>query len=608
MKQRLRKYLLPLVLSLIIAGVAAVSYFPTLKSGFLWDDTLLLINPLRLGQNPYYFFFGGGIYFRPVVHLVMAFDYSFWHLSPMGYHITNILLHVINASLVFLTCFYFLRNRKMPADETDGDTKVFQKRLFISFLAAMLFAVHPIHTEPVAWISGRTDILATIFFLLAFLAFLVYEEEKNNVSLILSGLFFLFSLFAKENAASFIGVVFLYGLVTKTPRKNFLLSQLYLFSILATYFIFRGSGVIKAVATSNAKESFFVSGLSLQNCFKILVNGTGYYFEKLVFPFHLNLLPQIPDNTLYLLVVLLPFIFSIFLYITGRKPEVVLIGWVIITLMPSLSILYSQMAAPIGERYLYLPSVGFCILLSVLLFRIKNRQLLLVSASIILLIYSFSTFERLQVWKDEVTLWEDTARKNNNSDPNTVTAHTNYGAALARSGKYEEAREPLFFALKQKKISFPQAANILNLLGMIELNTKNYTKAEEYLASSLKANPKNSETYNNLGFLYSILMNEPATDVKRKNELYENAMKNFHKALSISPSFLQPKYNLGICYMQRGDFDNAEKYLNAVVESDPQGMFAQKAALFLVFIDLTKKKISQGQIPIQSETKFKEGV
>jgi len=586
---RSHRSLIIFLLAAIIACSAIVIYLPTLKSGFIWDDVQLLINPLKIGESPYFFFFSGKIYYRPFLHLSMALDYSLWHLNPFGYHATNIFLHAVNSLLVFLICFHLMKDRKMMRDTIE----IFrlERTVFFSFLAAMFFALHPIHTESVAWISGRTDVLATLFFLLAFLSFLIYAREDTTAGLVLSCTFFLSSLFAKENAVAFIGVVFVYGIMTRMSKKKLIFSFLSLSFVLGLYFFLRGwdGGVRDIVAPAAPKDSFFVTGISLENFLKVLVNGTGYYFEKLILPFNLNLLPQIPDNSLYLVIVLLAFIIGIILYFTGHTVKAFLITWVIITLLPSLSILYSQMAAPIGERYLYLPSVGFSIFLAAVLVKIKGKKLAVLTVLIILAAYSISTSERLKVWKDEVTLWEDTARKNANSDPNAVTAHLNYGASLARIGEFGKAKEMLIIALNQKKISFQQVASILNLLGMIEINDKNYKKAEEYLTDSIKADPKNAETFNNLGFLYSILMDEPGIGKRQKNELLERALKNFHRALSLSKNFLQAKYNLGICYLRKGDLNNAERYLNAVIESDPQGDYARKAATFLVVIELSKR-------------------
>lgn len=174
----------------LIALAAIFIYLPTLKSGFLWDDIQIITHPLHIGNNPYAFFFGGDVYYRPLIHLSMNLDYSLWHLDPLGFHVTNILLHAINSILVFLAAFYLIESR-ITASETgiSGKNRLLQST-WTPFLAALFFALHPIHTESVAWISGRSDMIATLFFLLAFLAYLTYERDGHAIGLFLSSFFF----------------------------------------------------------------------------------------------------------------------------------------------------------------------------------------------------------------------------------------------------------------------------------------------------------------------------------------------------------------------------------------------------------------------------------
>ena len=186
------------IFAIIIIIASCLIYLQTLPSGFLWDDIHLISHPLRVGGNPYAFFFGGEVYYRPLIHLSMNFDYSIWHLNPVGYHITNVVLHTANSILVFFLCFYLFRfgfaNLKDSPAELNNHIRV----IATSLLAAVLFALHPIHTESVAWISGRTDVLTTFFFLLAFISYLTYENEGRPISLFLSGFFFSARFSAKK--------------------------------------------------------------------------------------------------------------------------------------------------------------------------------------------------------------------------------------------------------------------------------------------------------------------------------------------------------------------------------------------------------------------------
>ena len=185
-------------LSAIIVLSSIAIYLPTLSSGFLWDDLQLVTHPLHIGNNPYAFFFGGEVYYRPLVHLSMNLDYNIWHLNPVGYHITNITLHSANALMVFFLCLYLLMNGFSDFKKSSPQASNTNHIITTSFIAALFFALHPIHSESVAWISGRTDLLATFFFLLAFISFLSYEKEGRSISLFLSSFFFSAHFSAKK--------------------------------------------------------------------------------------------------------------------------------------------------------------------------------------------------------------------------------------------------------------------------------------------------------------------------------------------------------------------------------------------------------------------------
>lgn len=578
-----------ILLAVVVFLFATGIYLPTLRSTFIWDDLQLATHPLRIGNNPYAFFFGGGVYYRPLLILSMSLDFSFWHLNPIGYHMTNILLHGMNSLLVLLVGIYLLRNRNLSGTK-DFSNEESAKPLFLSFISSLFFALHPIHTESVAWISGRTDMLSTFFVLLAFLSYLIYERDGKVAGLLLCSVFFLFSLFSKENAISFFLVVLAYCTITKMPRKKVVFSLFSLLMAIAVYMLFRQGEIIKMMlASPGAKGAFFSSGISSKNLLAMLSGATGYYFEKLVLPFHLNLLPQIPEGWVYSLISLLPFVLGGILYFAGRKLEVFLIAWVVVTLLPSLSILLSQIGAPIGERYLYLPSVGFSILTGTLLGTIKNKKTFWAATLALFIIYSFSTYDRLGAWKNDETLWQDTVSKN----PASATAHANYGRVLLEKRETEKGKNELLFALRQEKILPELASNILDMLGTAEMNSNSYEKAESYFRDSLKANAKNATAYNNLGILY-LRMSGTLTDAESRNRVLLDAIRNIEQALTLSPRFIQARFNLGLCYMQRHDYDRAESYFNAVLEADPRSKLSSEAVQLLMIIEFARRNIPKG--------------
>lgn len=574
-----------LLLLLVVAVSAFLAYSPTLTSEFVWDDLHYKTNPALIGSNPYSFFLGSSVYYRPLLHLSVVFDYSIWNLNPFGYHLTNALLHTICSILVFLTALLIFNAKStMPHMKTQPITS--HHPAVLSFMAAMLFVFHPVHTESVAWINGRTDVMATLFILLAFISYLSYLKDRKT-ALALSSLFFLFALFCKENAISLIGVVFMYGIITGIPKRKIFLTELSLFAGFAVYLALRSGGGIKELAASpGSREAFFSSAVTFGNFFNFLSMGIGFYFEKLVLPVDLNIFPSLPENPIYYVIFFTPLIIGSFLYIKGKRLAVFLMTWIIVTLMPSLFILFSQVASPVAERYLYMPSVGFVILLSMLIGKIKDRRLAFISLFSILAIYSVITFDRLGDWKNDMALWEGTAMKN----PDSPIAHTNYAAALIRAGDSDRAREELLIAVKQKDISFAQTSKILELLGLVETKSGNYEKAKKYLVNSIKANDKNTSAYNNLGFLYASMAD--ATGDTGEKALHRKAIENYEMAVELSPSFIQPKYNIGLSYMKMGEFEKAREYFSSVIKSDPEGEMSHRALTFIAFMkELKERKI-----------------
>ncbi len=580
-----------LLLAAAVFFIAVGIYLPTLNNTFIWDDIQLVTNPLTIRDHPYAFLFGGGAYYRPILRLSMATDYGLWHFNPSGYHITNILLHAINSLLVFLAGFLIMKNQNYIPGDGGQTNKSFDQRTVLPFVSATIFALHPIHTESVAWISGRTDLLSTLFFLLAFISYLEYAKKRNAKGLVLGCLFFLFSLFSKENAIAFGIVIFAYGVITKMPWKQIALSQTALFAVIIIYFLFRQTVVIKMLSASpGSANAFFSSGISLNNFLPFLAGSSGYYFEKLILPFNLNLMPEIPGNPIYFLISLLPFVLGGFFYFSRLRLEFFLLIWIIATLLPSLSIVFSQVAAPLGERYLYLPSAGFAILSGLILTRIKNKKVFWISVLSIFVVFGVLTVDRLKVWKNDIVLWEDTVRKN----PNSITAHTNYGRALLEGKEQEKAKIELLAALGQKKIMPGQASTILYLLGTAEMTDKNYEKAEAHFKDAVKNNPRNAVAYNNLGILY-LRMSESPDARGRGNKFVDDAIKNLKEALSIAPNLLQAKFNLGLCYLKQRDFDNAETSFYSVIESDPFGNLSKDAQQLFFLIELEKQNRQIGE-------------
>ena len=177
-------------------------YANTFGNSFVWDDELLVIRngyikdwshfPEIFKINLFHSISRKGNYYRPLQSLSLLFDYSLWGLRPFGYHLTNVLLHIANAVIIYFLIGMISRSRR------------------ISLLTALLFLVHPIHTQAVTYISGRADPLAAFFFLLAFYLYVKSVALNKLAPYLGSLLFFLLALLSKEAALIFPLTLLLY--------------------------------------------------------------------------------------------------------------------------------------------------------------------------------------------------------------------------------------------------------------------------------------------------------------------------------------------------------------------------------------------------------------
>ncbi|MBF0316846.1 MAG: tetratricopeptide repeat protein [Nitrospirae bacterium] len=644
-----RNYVLMSLAGTVVFMCAFLTYLPTLYNAPVWDD-LVVINHYALidKNNPYDFLFNSYMYYRPLVTLSMSVDHGIWGRNTFGYHLGNCLIHGTNALLVFVSLVYFLRPH-MPSMTADAGYKTI---LLIPLTSSLLFAVHPINTEAVAWISGRTDLLATTFFLLAFLAFIAYERDRSAKTLALSAVFFFLSLTSKENGIAFAIVAVIYALTTKMNRKDILITIGVLSTVVVLYFVLRsGAGLRDVLLKPGSKGAFLSADISVGYFIHTLVYGCGFYVEKLLLPVNLTLMPKIPTSPVYIIVFLLPIIYGIILYLRVIKaglfvsfmPAIVLhvldscfrrndntyyrhsresgnlsyeavngnlpcffekvqlfyLLWIAVTLMPSLTIMFSQVANPLGERYLYLPSVGLASLVGLAGYRLlvspslgargKGRVSLgsgvfMAIAVSLLLTFSYLTHDRLKVWKNDLLLWQDTVKKT----PDSVVAHTNYAIALLQEKNLTAAEDELTIAVNHPKKSRQQSSVILNTLATLHMKRTDYAKAEEFLKSAIEADPDNLTARNNLGYLY---MRRSELSSNDKHALLTKAIALFEHALSVSPYLRHTRFNLGLCYLELNKLDQAEVALSTVIDGDQGGELAKKADYFLQLTRMRKEEV-----------------
>ena len=574
-------------LSLIIAISLAV-YANALGNGFVYDDrTQILSNPwikdARFLPNIFlsdeWGFRSGNVsnYYRPIMHVVYMLDYYLFGLRPWGYHLINIFFHTGSSVLVFLIARILFKEYKSTS-----------KFLSAPLVAAVLFAVHPIHTEAVVWVAGITD-LSYSFFCLLSLYLYIRSEGRFNTHYYLSTASFFLGTLCKEPALILPGLLIAYDLLLckKRPSFSFVAKRYALFAlVVAAYFGLR-LHVLGGRMAPTAGHGEFVN---YSNLFLLFAT----YLKKLVIPVNLKIIYDFrPTAVLYeastLIAVIITALVIASFYIAYKKDRLAFFCLLVIA-VPLVPCLYTPaITGPsmLGERYLYLPSAGFVMLVSLMVSRLASTKGRMVAFSIFLsmmALYSAGTIMRNADWKNEYTLWFDSVKKT----PGSADAHNNLGAALIDMGMYNEAREEISQAIALKPY-YAEAHNNLGIslfhmgmndralaeflqavamkpdygeayenLGVAYAKSGQYNLAASAFLNALKCNPIPEDTYKNLGIAYTNLGME------------DNAIGAYEESLKVRPADAEVHNNIGIGYAGKEDMERAVEHFQAAVQLSPE--------------------------------------
>jgi tetratricopeptide (TPR) repeat protein len=441
---------------------------------------------------------------------------------------------------------------------------VLRKKL-LAFMTAALFAVHPVHTEAVSIVSHRQEILAMLFMLLGLIFYIKQKNTKSHWPLVLSVVFFGISLSAKEVAFVFPILLIFYDLYfgdNKIKLKNYIpylvLLGLFLvvFSLPSPRWNFKISGY-DAVSFGHALSGnrTYASILLTQ------LKGFAQYVKLLVFPYRLNIDYYFPMyNSIFqdglLLCLMLLFLLVFLTIITFRRYRIISFGlaWFLISLLPVLNILPKTYF--VAERYLYIPSLGFCLILGWLFSEWNTRKTTRVISGFILVImlilYSFNTIKRNFDFKSEYTLWSVTLKNN----PRSVFGHNNVGGGLLESGKTQEAIKEFETTIHLA----PTFAKPYYNLGVAYYKTGDNKKATENLKTAINLDPKSAENYAALG------------TVDQKIGLYDDAVSNFEIAIQDCNLGQDASlhYSLGLAYRCVGKADQAISEFKRAIALNPK--------------------------------------
>jgi len=592
---------------LMLAVVAAASfavYLNTLPNGFVYDDNGQIVRnpwirnvrylPEVFHKSVWSFHSAPTLsnYYRPLMHVIYTFNFHLFGLAPWGFHLVNILFHVGNTILVFIvTGRLFGKPAARPGEGNEGSRWLSSP----PFLAALLFATHPVHTEVVAWVGAVTDLSYTFFFLLAFYLHVRSGTHAWNRFRLLSVASFAAALLSKEPAATLPFLLIAYDVSFRTPSPlkgepagNSLKSHIPYFAVLGCYFAVR-SYALGGLSPVKSHGELGTYGYVI-NVFPLFAQHVG----KLLFPVDLNAFHVLhPIRSLLefkgIVGVGVAAAFAAATAVAYRKSRVAFLGLVLVA-VPLLPALYIPALGEsvFAERYLYLPSVGFVILLAGAFSWSRETwprygpAITLLAISLAAL-YSFQAVKRNPVWKDDLTLFSDTVRKSPDGElPNGML-----GVALMGAGRFEEAIEQFRKTLKLN----PDSTNAHYNLGLTFLKkgepakaipefemalaltpgdpdarrylARSYAqlgmtgKAEEQLRILASSNTASPEVFLDLGVMF------------RQQGRTEEAIETYRKALAMDPGYAEAHFNLGNAYADTGRMDKAMEEYEAAIRLQP---------------------------------------
>lgn len=581
-------------LALAAALVTLLIYLPSLNNGFVnWDDPVYVIENWKIRSLDISFlkWLPTAIVFynwHPLTILSHAIDYSIWGLNPMGHHLTSLIFHLLNTCLVMILSTWLIRYR------CGGGNAWWNRSLMAGFSTALLFGIHPLHVESVAWISERKDVLYALFYLLSILAYLKFVSGSDAIRkyYYLSALiFFALSLASKPMAVTLPLILLILdryplergGDSWRTEKKRSLIIEkvpFLLLSICASFLTVWAQYYEGAVRTFD--EMPFLTRLF------VALHSYISYFIKMVFPFNLAPFYPYPDTEIlfsigYLSIILLQLstIILCLLRTNKLKPFRAAYLYYSISLLPVIGIIQVG-AQSSADRYTYLPSLGPFILISlaftqmvISLSKIK-KAFLLVSAIFIMAGLSTLTIKQIDIWHDSIALWSHEIALYPESQS---LAYLNRGLAYNNSGEVDLAINDL-----KKSIAIdPGNGKAYNNLGISYVKRGNHKKSIQNFNKALLIDNKNDEALYNRGTAYrkagkyveAIADLSRAIKIKEVPRYYNNrgnaysrlgkkeeAIDDYIKAMELDPEDPSPYYNLGIVYSRAGDTKKSTYYFH----------------------------------------------
>jgi protein O-mannosyl-transferase len=560
----------------LILIITFIIYVPALSAGFVnWDDPdyvgennylirdisrlpELLITPVQGNHHPL-------TMFSLALNFVISGD------NAWSYHLFNLIFHLVNCILVYRLALLLTKNNTL-----------------VAFVTSLLFGIHPLHVESVAWVSERKDVLYALFFIAGHISYTKYVDSNSKKQYWLTLFFVVLSLLSKPAAVIFPVSLFCI---------DFLRNRHFSFRIITEKIPFFIPAILMGLLTISAQKTVGATG---QDYFGLGKNilfgfyGIMMYLVKMILPFKLSAFYPFPPlneklSVVYYAAPLFTLLLGLLAYFTWKKYRFVAfgIGFYIVNLLLVLQI-FSVGSAVIAERYTYVPYIGIFFILGYLLARFAKTNMTKAYSIIfpVALIFSILTFLQAQTWRSGATLWDHVIKNHPSS-----RAYSARATLLRKEKKYNEAIDYYTQAIKLNAIdheSYNNRANIYMDLNKFDSAFADYKQA-------LRVKPNYYVAFDNLGALYArrnmfdsalhyfnlVLKEKPDYRITYSNrgltfmslKRYDEAIKDWQTFLTYEPNSPDVINTIGLCYRMQGKYQDALGYINRAIQISPQGPF-----------------------------------
>ena len=533
------------VASIALILIVCLTYRNVVNYPFTnWDDIKYISqNPVlkKLNVNNVVRIFTPGaipdeVIYIPFTYLSFLIERSLFGQEPTIVHRTNLILHVFNVLLVFKLLSTIGRNNHLAG------------------IGALIFAIHPIQVEAVAWCMGRKDLLSSFFALLAILAFYQYARDGCKKYYVVSVILFVFGLLSKP---SLITLPLIFLLVHVYVHKSFKINELWKlapFVVLSILCLWMNQMAIDHHSRVMLPLKFRIM------CISLVIFGWGKRMLLLEKPELFYCWPEAVNNLpmLHLGICFLIAIFVILLYFQLKKQNSlneIQFGLIffIIAFLPAAGVVIETREFMTADRYGYFPVIGILISCVCILAVNRNRllkQMILIILSGWILYGFFVTKSQIRLWQNSISIWSHIIEK----CPNLLTAYNNLGMAYINGGKTEKG----IAVFKQGLNADPSYINFYNNLGKIYFESGKLEEAKSLLLRGLGLDPENGRTLKNLG------------DVYRNLGDFDHAERYYKNAVTANKDYISAYLVLGDLYLKQKRYAEAEAMFLNVADRDPE--------------------------------------